>query len=118
MRKLLVLIFLYILFISPYGYGQQVRQDSVIHRLGFTHKSLRTGKDTIQFLILSSEKELKQRKPLLLFLQGSSPRPLLIGSNGEIFPPLPFPHSIFKPYYHIVIISKPRIPIYPDTITA
>lgn len=118
MSKVFLFIILCVFSFSSYCYGQQAKEDSVIHQLGFTRKSIKVENDTVHFLILASETELKKRKPLLLFLQGSSPRPILIYSNGEVFPPLPFPHSIFKPDYHIAIISKPGIPIYPDTITA
>lgn len=74
------------------------------------------GGPPIDFIIAGNRSELSRKKPLLLFLQGSLPRPLLMSdSTGtwvlNMFAPEPYLRD-----YHLVTISKPGIPLLSDSL--
>jgi pimeloyl-ACP methyl ester carboxylesterase len=63
----------------------------------------------IHFMVAGSQADLQKKKPLLLFLQGSLPRPLFLqDSTGtwalNMFAPEPYINE-----YHIVTVSKPGL---------
>ena len=76
--------------------------------------SINQGKDTIQFIKVDSD--IKVKKPVLLFCQGSLPIPLIIkDKEGMIIPALNnFDYKKIAEKYHIIVISMPCIPIMPE----
>ena len=78
---------------------------------GYRHLTMRYQRDTVDILVLSQKGEEMQRKPVLLFVQGSLPQPLIkIGEKGA-YGVFPFATKEFLFDYHLVIISKPSVPL-------
>ena len=78
---------------------------------GYRHLRMRFKGDTVDILVLSQKGEEMQRKPVLLFVQGSLPSPLIkIGEKGP-YGAFPFATKDFLPAYHLVIVSKPGVPL-------
>lgn len=76
------------------------------------------GKDTTTFIVVGNQNELKKRKPLLIFRQGSMPIPLFgrykRGISAIIFP---FKARDYMNDYHIVAIAKPGVALMADSAT-
>ena len=78
----------------------------------YTHYSLKSKKDTIDFVVADTSLTIK--KPILLFAQGSLPVPLFIDFHDYGIVPITlanFDLSYMKKYYHIVVISMPKTPV-------
>jgi hypothetical protein len=73
-------------------------------------------KDTITFIVFGSKEDLKIKKPLFLFRQGSQPRPLLEIDNGVYYPQLPLDIKPYQADYHIVMIQKAGTAFLADSI--
>ncbi|RAK62918.1 alpha/beta hydrolase family protein [Hymenobacter edaphi] len=84
---------------------------------GYRHLRVPYGPDTVDVLILSKPGEEQRRKPLLLFVQGSLPKPLLLVHDKGTYPLFPFKGSGLYDAFHLVIISKPGIPVVADVKT-
>ena len=67
--------------------------------------------DTVDILIRPNQKDYDKKKPLLLFVQGSLPQPLLKFDKRGRFNTFPFDANIFVKDYHLAIIGKPGIPL-------
>lgn len=85
---------------------------------GFRHLQTIYKGDTVDILIKSKKGEEQIKKPIFLFCQGSLPVPLIItynenGKTGIFRIPVFNPDSLSK-NYHIVIISKPYVPLISD----
>lgn len=79
---------------------------------GYRHLRLSYGPaDTVDVLILSKPGEEQLRKPLLLFVQGSLPKPLILEYEKGAYPLFPFKGSRFYDAFHLVIIGKPGVPV-------
>ncbi|MFD2937488.1 hypothetical protein [Spirosoma flavum] len=76
------------------------------------------GQDTTTFIVVGNQDELKKRKPLLIFRQGSMPIPLFgryqRGTAAIIFP---FKVKDYLNQYHIVAIAKPGVALMADSAT-
>jgi hypothetical protein len=76
------------------------------------------GQDTTTFVVVGNRDELKKRKPLLIFRQGSLPIPLFgrykRGISAIIFP---FKAQKYMSNYHIVAIAKPGVALLADSAT-
>lgn len=76
------------------------------------------GQDTTTFIVMGNQDELKKRKPLLIFRQGSMPIPLFgryqRGTAAIIFP---FKVKDYLNQYHIVAIAKPGVALMADSAT-
>ncbi len=78
------------------------------------HFQLADKKDPIDFIVIDTV--LNQKKPILLFCQGSMPMPLFIdyGPDKGLFMAgggvSNFDISKIQKYYHLVVISKPETP--------
>lgn len=97
---------LFFLLLSPISFCQTVVAGD------FTHFSISTKKDTIDFII--AETDFLEKKPILLFCQGSQPVPLFIElENEEIWNTCfnNFDISQLKKDYHLVCISMPKTPL-------
>lgn len=78
----------------------------------YTHYQLAHAKDTIDFVV--ADTTLSQRKPVLLFCQGSQPVPLFIDFGKGAIVPVPldnFDLPKLKLHYHVVVISMPKTPV-------
>jgi hypothetical protein len=64
------------------------------------------GKDTTTFIVWGSKTDLKKKKPLFLFRQGSQPYPLIENSSGHFVPFYPFPLEDIIDKYHLVMVQK------------
>jgi pimeloyl-ACP methyl ester carboxylesterase len=72
-------------------------------------------KDTnVDYVVLSKLGDKDVKKPLFIFCQGSLSRPLQIKSGDSAFPLLPFDLDIILKNYHLILISKPGIPLSED----
>ena len=67
--------------------------------------------ELVDILIASKESEELKEKPLLLFCQGSLPKPLIISDPLGVYPPFPFPTAILTEKFHLAIIGKPGVPL-------
>jgi dienelactone hydrolase len=82
---------------------------------GYRHLRMRYQRDTVDILVLSKKGEELKRKPVFLFVQGSLPVPLIkIGEKGP-YGVFPFATTDFLPDFHLVIISKPGVPLVAET---
>jgi pimeloyl-ACP methyl ester carboxylesterase len=76
---------------------------------------LPTGKDTITFVVFGTKADLKQRKPLFLFRQGSRPHPIIDYDKGRYYMGGPFRFRTYKADYHFVMVSKPGVRLIADS---
>lgn len=107
MRKVIIVFFS---FVAIYTFAQPRTPDE----FGFRHFKLIYKADNIDVLIKSYKGEENVPKPLFFFCQGSLPVPLIKYHENDSYGVFPFnPDSLTKEY-HLVIISKPYIPIIVD----
>src|ERR1035437_660634 len=109
MKILLIILFLNV-FSNSYLFSQNKKPEDY----GFRHLQTMYQKDTIDILILSKKGEEKNKKPLFLFIQGSLPQPLIKYDEKGIYRVFPFNTDRILNEYHLVIISKPYIPLIFD----
>jgi len=112
MKKLL---FLTCLFLTADLFGQNRESEEY----GFRHLVTIYKGDTVDILIKSKKGEEQIKKPLFLFCQGSQPIPLIIRYDHKdkkgIYNVFPFTNpDILLEDYHLVIISKPYVPLIAD----
>lgn len=106
-------LYLLMIFLSPFCLHAQKE----LSDLGLREMSIVYGNDTVQFIVKSKKGEESFPKPIFLFVQGSLPRPLVFrDQKGDLlFGTVPFmlPEELLD-IFHMVIISKPAIPIVLD----
>ncbi|RYG18228.1 MAG: hypothetical protein EOO07_09445 [Chitinophagaceae bacterium] len=78
---------------------------------GYRHIKLKYLDDPVDAIIISKPGEEKTAKPLLLFCQDTLPQPVVKYDENGLYNTLPFDETQFLENYHILIISKPHIPI-------
>ena len=79
---------------------------------GYRHLQMRYHNDSVDILVQSKKGEEMKAKPILLFDQGSQARPLILLQEDEKpFMLFPFKADSLLVYYHLVIISKPYVPL-------
>ena len=82
----------------------------------YSHFSLHSSNDTIDFVVVDSL--LQTKKPVFLFCQGSLPYPLFFKSEDSNEPFFfggglsNFDLKTIKQTYHVVVISMPKTPLY------
>lgn len=82
----------------------------------YSHFSLHTSNDTIDFVVVDSL--LQTKKPVFLFCQGSLPYPLFFKSEDSTESFFfggglsNFDLKTIKQTYHVVVISMPKTPLY------
>ncbi len=103
--KTLLSFFLLLLTIQSFSQNKTARD------YGFQHLRVVYQGDTVDILIKSSQGEEQKKKPLFLFCQGSLPQPLIKYDEQGIYGVFPFNPDSLSRYYHLVIISKPYIPL-------
>jgi dienelactone hydrolase len=84
---------------------------------GYCRLVVMFGRDSVQVLVKSPKGEEQLKKPLLLWAQGSLPRPLIMYDERGLFGVLPFLSDSTRLNCHIVLISKPGIPLVVDART-
>lgn len=102
-----ILILLLLSFFNCYS------QNNVFDELGFRNFSYTINEETMTVLIKSKEGEENIKKPLILYIQGSMGRPLLINYPSKNYRrsiAFPFDVNQLTANYHIAVISKPFIP--------
>jgi dienelactone hydrolase len=81
---------------------------------GYRHQVVMFGRDSVDVLLLSQPGEEQLKKPLLLWVQGSLPTPLVLYNHRGAYPVFPFhPKAVLKTC-HLAVISKPGIPLTAD----
>ena len=112
MKKPFVFI-LTILVIGTHSFGQT----KTPQEFGFRHIIFKYQTDNVDILIKSKKGEENIRKPLFFFCQGSLPMPLIKYHEKDIYGVFPFNPDSLSVKYHLVIVSKPYIPIIADYTT-
>jgi dienelactone hydrolase len=107
MKKTINIFFLFIA-ISSFG------QNKTPEEFGFRHIVLKYKSDYVDILIKSNKGEENVPKPLFFFCQGSLPKPLIKYHEKEVYGVFPFNPDSLSKKYHLVIVSKPYIPIIAD----
>lgn len=107
------LIYIYIILTFHIGYGQsKTAQDFGFRHITYTYKT-----DRVDILIKSKKGEENTPKPLFFFCQGSLPIPLIIYEDKDIYSTFPFNTDSLSIKYHLVIISKPNVPLIAEVKT-
>lgn len=112
MKKRFVFI-LTILVIGTHSFGQT----KTPQEFGFRHLIFKYQTDNVDILIKSKKGEENIRKPLFFFCQGSLPMPLIKYHEKDIYGVFPFNPDSLSVKYHLVIVSKPYIPVIADYTT-
>jgi hypothetical protein len=110
MKKTLQILFL-LITTSVWG------QNKTPKEFGFRHLQVLFQNDTVDILIKSKKGEEKIPKPLFFFCQGSLPVPLIIFEEAGTYGTFPFDPDILTDDYHLVIVSKPYIPLISEAKT-
>jgi dienelactone hydrolase len=94
-----------------------VAQKNTPKDFGFRHLQMMYRGDTVDIILKSKKGEEQRRKPIFLFCQGSLPQPLLKKDGTTLYGVFPFSTDSLELEYHLVIISKPSIPVVVDAGT-
>ena len=95
------------IFLTTHVFAQKNKAED----FGFRHLQTTYNSDTVDILIKSKKGEELKPKPIFLFCQGSLPQPLIKKDGEKTYSVFPFITDSLESYYHIVIISKPYIPL-------
>lgn len=79
--------------------------------LGFRQLLVMFGRDSVRVLVKSPQGAGRRPLPLLLWVQGSQPIPLILYDQRGAYPVLPFEPLPPALACHLAIISKPGIPL-------
>jgi dienelactone hydrolase len=104
MKKIICGFFLLIV-ISAFG------QNTTPEKFGFQHIVFKYKEDNVDILIFSKRGEENITKPLFFFCQGSLPTPLIIYDENGAYGTFPFNPKSLSEKYHLVIVSKPYVPV-------
>ncbi|MFZ4799247.1 MAG: alpha/beta hydrolase family protein [Bacteroidia bacterium] len=103
--KSLFIVFFTLLFLQIFAQNKQPKD------FGFKHlQSIYQG-DTVDILMQSKKGEENKIKPLFFFCQGSLPQPLIKIDGATLYGVFPFITDSIISKYHLVIVSKPAIPL-------
>lgn len=112
MKKSLLFI-LTILIIGTRSFGQT----KPLQEFGFNHIAFNYKGDNVEILIKSKKGEENIPKPIFFFCQGSLPIPLIKYHVKDVYGVFPFNPDSLSVNYHLVIVSKPHIPVIADYTT-
>ena len=101
-----------LLISKNYAVAQKIPED-----FGYRQMSFKFQDDKVDLIVISKKGEEKIAKPLFFFCQGSLPRPVVIYDEKGLYGTLPFNETPFLDDFHIIIISKPNIPIIANANT-
>lgn len=96
---------------TDFAFGQPKTPEE----FGFRYVVFKYRSDSVDILIKSKKGEENIPKPLFFFCQGSLPIPLIIYSEEGVYSTFPFNTDSISIKYHLVIVSKPGIPLVADT---
>lgn len=88
-----------------------IAQEKSASDLGFRQLEFDYKGDKVDILIISKAGEANIKKPIFFFVQGSLPQPLIKFRGEKMYSILPFNTSVLEEKYHIVLVSKPGIPM-------
>lgn len=86
-------------------------QPKTPEEFGFRHLQMKYKEDKVEILVKSKKGEEYISKPIFLFIQGSTAKPLIITETGESYRVFPFYTDSIASKYHLVIIGRPYIPL-------
>ncbi len=109
MKKLIGIIFICFVFNS---FGQKMPEDFGFRHIVYTYKT-----DPVDILVKSKKGEENIKKPLFLFCQGSMPQPLIKYDEIGMYGVFPFNPDSLSEKYHLIIVSKPYIPVIANVHT-
>jgi dienelactone hydrolase len=109
-NKIISILFL---LVTTSAFGQTKTPEE----FGFRHIVLSYKADKVDILIKSKKGEENVPKPLFFFCQGSLPLPLIKYHENDIYGVFPFNPDSLSIKYHLVIVSKPFIPVLVDYTT-
>lgn len=89
-------------------------QTKTPEEFGFRHIVFKYKDDPVDILIKSKKGEENFQKPLFFFCQGSLPKPLIKYHEDNVYGVFPFDTASLTEKYHMVIVSKPYIPVVAD----
>lgn len=103
-------LFFLVLFILM-SYCPKAQDLGPVEGVDARHFQIISEGDTIDFLKLNPSVQF--RRPVLIFLQGSLPIPLVIEGEREVKFKTSFPFDISKytRHYHVINISMPKLPL-------
>lgn len=107
MKKLFLLTFIWV---SSQALAQTTRLEDLCQIF-----HLPDGKDTKTFIVYGSKNDLKIKKPLFLFRQGSQPTPFIHLVGDKYYVAGMFHFRDYKDEYHFVMIQKPGVRLVVDT---
>jgi dienelactone hydrolase len=110
MKKIICISFL-LTVISAFG------QTKTPEDFGFRHIVYKYKTDSVDILIKSKKGEEDIKKPLFFFCQGSLPVPLIKYDENGGYGVFPFIPDNLSEKYHLVIVSKPYIPVMAEIKT-
>ncbi len=99
MKKIALLLSL--IFFTNLGFAQTDKLENLCQVFHIPNK-----KDTTIFIVFGTKEDLKIKKPLFIFRQGSQPRPLLELYQRKFYPQIPFRIKPYQKDYHFVMIQK------------
>lgn len=105
-----IVIQIIFLLLTIYSFGQNKRPEDY----GFRRFQIIYKGDIVDVLIKSKKSEENIRKPLFFFCQGSLPKPLIKYDGKGVYGVFPFNPDSLTIKYHLVIVSKPNIPLIMD----
>jgi len=111
--KNIFLCFLAIIVIGTRSFAQ-IR---IPQEFGFKHIVFKYKTDKVDVLIKSKKGEENIPKPIFFFCQGSLPIPLIKYHEKDVYGVFPFNPDSLSVKYHLVIVSKPCIPVIADYTT-
>ena len=111
--KIHILFVLNILMIGSRSFGQI----KTPQEFGFKHIVFKYKKDDVDVLIKSKKGDENISKPIFFFCQGSLPIPLIKYHGNDSYDVFPFNPDSLTINYHLVIVSKPFIPLMADYTT-
>lgn len=91
-----------------------IGQTKTPEEFGYRHVVINYKNDKVDVLIKSKKGEENVQKPLFFFCQGSLPQPLIIYHADDVYGVFPFNPDILSRKYHLIIVSKPDIPVVAD----
>jgi dienelactone hydrolase len=108
-----LLVWSLLLLISPYLAAQEKKAED------FGFRNLRTvvNGDTVDLLVKSSKGDEFKKKPVFFFCQRSLPQPLIKYDEAGLYGVFPFKTDSLEKDFHLVIVSKPGIPLVANTKT-
>lgn len=107
MNKIIIILLL-LLTTSAFG------QNKTPQEFGYRHIVLKFKTDNVDILIKSNKGEENVQKPLFFFCQGSLPQPIIKYHVDNVYGVFPFEADSLSKKYHLIIVSKPYIPVVVD----